>query len=139
MSEILANPTLLMFYSFLAISLAAMFVSDHHHKFMLISFTVLLFGLPRAGVFLSFVNLPLPVSYILATVFVASWLLFRSWRRRERSRLNFVFLIFMTVGIFSLAWGLGNGGASKTAIIETWFYVFAVGIFFWATDKLCPP
>ena len=48
----------------------------------LIVLTLFLFALPRAGIVLQQVNLPLPIGYVLVVVMILEWLVFRETRHR---------------------------------------------------------
>ena len=96
--------------------------------------TVALFALPRAGFVLSPVNLPLPVAHILVVLCIIEWLVLRHNRNPERSNVNLFFVIYAAMVGVGLAVGLSTGGHYRTAFLELCFYLFAIGLFFYASE-----
>jgi hypothetical protein len=106
----------------------------------LIVLTVLLFALPRAGVMLRQVQLPLPLGYVLAAVMIVEWLVFREIRQREGHRhINLFFLLYAAAAGFGLILGLSAEGHYLTAFLELCFYLFAIGLFFYASETFSQP
>ena len=55
--------------------------------------TVMLFALPRAGMVIKQVNLPLPIAHVLAGLVIVEWFVLRRTRMVERSRVGFFVLL----------------------------------------------
>ena len=76
----------------------------------LIIVAIALFTLPRAGIVLNQLNIPLPVAHILVALCICEWLFLRNARRIEQSPLNGYFLVYAAIVGVSLAIGLATGG-----------------------------
>jgi len=100
----------------------------------LLILTIFLFALPRAGIILRNINLPLPVAHVLVAVCVVEWLLLGQSRHRDRSRITKFFMIYTAIVGFGLALGLSTGGRYLTAFLELCFYLFSIGLFFYASE-----
>lgn len=100
----------------------------------LVLLVVLLFGLPRAGMIINSINLPLPIAHILAVFLIVEWAMLYRTKRSARSRLSYFFLIYAAVAALGLAVGLSTGGNKLIAIIESFFYLFSIGLFFYASS-----
>jgi len=102
----------------------------------LLILTIFLFALPRAGVLMSNINLPLPLSYILVVLVTIEWLLIRSRETQEHWRYGRYFLIYGTVAGLGLALGLSLGGSYDMALLELFFYLFSIGLFFYTSEAI---
>ena len=131
------DPIILTFLALLLISTVVLLRPRHRQEMWLVVLTVLLFGLPRAGLFLQRVNLPLPLVNILVALFVAEWLILRGRRYHEQSRINTFFLLYAAVAGLGLAIGLTTGGNHTIAFMELCFYLFSMGLFFYASETFC--
>lgn len=96
--------------------------------------TILLFALPRAGFVLRQVFLPLPLTHLLAAVFVVEWLLLRKTPYGGHRNFGRYFLIYAIIVGFGLAVGLSTGGTRLVAFLELSFYLFAMGLFFYTSE-----
>ena len=113
------------------------FIKESHEpcvRFWLLSLLLLLFGLPRAGVVIQQVQLPLPLAHILCAVLVIEWLFFRRSRSEEGFRFGKFFLLYAVIAGFGLVVGLSAGGGHIIAFLELCFYLFTIGIFFYVVD-----
>jgi len=107
---------------------------DRRTEFWLLPLLLLLFGLPRAGVVVEHVQLPLPLAHILCAVLVIEWLFFRRSRSEEGFRFGKFFLLYAVIAGFGLVVGLSAGGGHIVAFLELCFYLFTIGIFFYVVD-----
>jgi len=103
-------------------------------EFWLLSLLILLFALPRAGLVIRQVALPLPVAHILCAALVLEWLFLRRSRGEEGFRFGKFFLLYAVVAGFGLVLGLSTGGGHLMAFLELCFYLFSMGLFFYASD-----
>jgi O-antigen ligase/polysaccharide polymerase Wzy-like membrane protein len=103
-------------------------------EFWFLSLLLLLFGLPRAGIVVQQVQLPLPLAHILCAVLVIEWLFFRRSRSKEGFRFGKFFLLYAVIAGFGLVVGLSAGGGHIVAFLELCFYLFTIGIFFYVVD-----
>jgi len=101
----------------------------------LLVLTVLLFALPRAGVVVRPLSLPLPLTHILAVIFIVEWLLVRKAQPHLHRPYGHYFIIFALVVALSLVVGLVTGGKYMIAGIDLFFYLFMLGIFFYASES----
>ena len=100
----------------------------------LIVLTLLLFCLPRAGIVLEQMRMPLPLAHIIVVFCIFEWLILRQQRYHEKSPINVIFLIYAGIVGLALAIGLSTGGNLMTAFLELCFYLFAIGLFFYASE-----
>jgi len=100
----------------------------------LLLLTVLLFGLPRAGFVMGQFFLPLPLTHVLAAVFIVEWLLLRKTSVGTHRHLARYFLLYALVAGFGLVLGLSTGGTRLVAFLEISFYFFAMGLFFYTSE-----
>jgi len=106
-------------------------------EFWIYILTLFLFVLPRAGVFLPPVKLPLPFGYILVSVLIIEWIGLRQVHHREKTRFHSMFLLDARGAGFGRIYGLSLGGDYQSAFLELCFYFFAIGVFFYAKDTFC--
>jgi len=97
--------------------------------------TMLLFALPRAGVVVRPLSLPLPATHILAVIFIVEWLLIRKAQPHLHQSYGRYFIIFALVVAGSLVVGLVTGGKYMIAGIDLFFYLFMLGMFFYASES----
>ncbi len=90
--------------------------------------------LPRAGLVLENINLPLPVGHILVGLCILEWLVLRQGRLQKWSSYNGYFLAYAAVVGMGLAIGMASGGNYRTAFLEMCFYLFAIGLFFYVSE-----
>lgn len=135
--ELLKDPIIIVLLVLLLITAYAALQPRRRPELWLIILTILLFGLPRAGLFIKQMNLPLPLNAILAAVFIIEWLLLRQSRPMERSRVNYLFILYAAISGVGLAIGLSTGGNYQIAFLELCFYLFAVGMYFYASETFC--
>jgi len=100
----------------------------------LVVMTLLLFCLPRAGIVISQLGLPLPLAHILVVFCIIEWLLLRQQRHHEKSPINVIFMIYAAMVGMGLAIGLSTGGNPLIAFLELCFYLFAIGLFFYVSE-----
>ena len=103
-------------------------------EFWLLALLILLFALPRAGLVIRQVALPLPVAHILCAVLILEWLFLRRSRAEEGFRFGKFFLLYAGVAGFGLVLGLSAGGGHLMAFLELCFYLFSMGLFFYVSD-----
>lgn len=103
-------------------------------EFWLFSLLILLFALPRAGLVIRQVALPLPIAHILCAALILEWLFLRRFRSEEGFRLGKFFLLYAGVAGFGLVLGLSAGGGYLMAFLELCFYLFSMGLFFYVSD-----
>ena len=103
-------------------------------EFWLLSMIILLFALPRAGLVIRQVALPLPIAHILCTALILEWLFLRRSRPVEGFRFGKFFLLYAAVAGFGLVLGLSTGGGHMMAFLELCFYLFSMGLFFYVSD-----
>ena len=103
-------------------------------EFCLLVLTMLSFGLPRAGFLLKQIQLPLPLAHLLAGLFVLEWLLLRRFRSPVKWEFTPYFILYALVAGFGLALGVIMGGHLLTAFLELNFYLFSLGLFFYACE-----
>ncbi len=137
--EIVKDPIIMVLLALLLITAYAALQPRRRPELWLIVLTIMLFALPRAGLLIKQINLPLPVNYILAAVFIIEWLLLRQTRPMERSRINYLFILYSAISGVGLAIGLSTGGTYLIAFLELCFYLFAIGLFFYASETFCEP
>ena len=100
---------------------------------LLLALVVMLFGLPRAGVFIGKANLPLPFAHILAAILITIWGL-RRYQAEPRQKLHYFFLLYVVVACWGMVFGVASGGNLLIAFLESSFYIFAIGLFFYASE-----
>ena len=103
-------------------------------EFWLLSLMILLFALPRAGLIIRQVALPLPIAHILCAVLTLEWLFLRRSRGEEGFRFGKFFLLYAGVAGFGLVLGLSAGGGHLMTFLELCFYLFSMGLFFYVSD-----
>jgi hypothetical protein len=135
--EIFKDPIILILFALLLVTGFTALQPRRRPEVWLIVLTILLFALPRAGVIIKQINLPLPLNYIFATVFIIEWLLLRKSSAMERSKVNYLFLLYAGIAGMGLAIGLTTGGTYLIALLELCFYLFAIGLFFYASETFC--
>jgi len=97
--------------------------------------TILLFALPRAGFTLPQLHLPLPVAHGLCALLILEWLVLRPKHRLEpEPRLGSYLLAYATVAGLALAIGLTSQGRHVVSFLELCFYLFSIGLFFYASE-----
>ena len=132
--EYLSDPIFLIFMILLGACVFIVLRPRHLSEIWLPLMIILLFGLPRAGFSLKLIGLPLPTAHILAAVLIMEWLILRKTHSYDRARLGRFFLIYATVAGFGLALGISTGGKYSTAFLELCFYLFSMGLFFYARE-----
>ncbi|KPK72480.1 MAG: hypothetical protein AMJ79_15695, partial [Phycisphaerae bacterium SM23_30] len=132
--ELLRDPMLLASLLMALLSGLIMLGKRRRPEFWLLALTVLLFGLPRAGLLLKQVQLPLPLAHILAGILILEWLLLRRLRRGGLREITRYFLLYALVAGFGLALGIIRGGHLLVAFLELNFYLFSMGLFFYAIE-----
>jgi len=101
---------------------------------------ILLFALPRAGLVVRQASLPLPLAHLACAALIAEWLVLRRPRPPEGTlRLGRYFLLYAAVAGFGLAVGLINQGRYLITFLELCFYLFSIGLFFYASDTFRQP
>lgn len=100
---------------------------------MLLTLMVLMVALPRAGIFITQVRLPLPFAHLLAAILIGVWLL-RLHRKQEYDRVNYFFLAYGLIACWGLGLGIATGGSVLYAFLEASFYFFIMGLFFYLSD-----
>ncbi|MBN1845307.1 MAG: hypothetical protein JW810_06455, partial [Sedimentisphaerales bacterium] len=101
---------------------------------LLLILLVGLFALPRAGLVIERVHLPLPLAHVLCGALILEWLLFRRGTAADSFHLGRFFLIYAAVAGMGLVIGLSAGGGPMMAFLELCFYLFSMGLFFYARD-----
>ena len=100
---------------------------------------IMLLLLPRAGIVLEQLNLPLPLAHVLVILGIFEWVILRQGRFGQWSNYHGYFLLYaMMVGV-GLAIGMAAGANYRTAFLELCFYLFAVGLFFYVTETFRQP
>ena len=134
------NDTMIMMFVFAAGLFAFIALRARvHRELWLLVLTVALFAVPRAGVVLRQVQLPLPAAHVLAAVSIIEWLLFRRNRRAQRSRTGYFFILYTGVVGIGLMVGLATGGNHLIAFLELCFYLFSIGLFFYVSETFWTP
>ena len=136
---ILKDPIIVIMLILLAVCTVLALRSHRQPRFWLAVMTILLFGLPRAGLVLPYPPLPLPLAHILAAIFIIDWLLRHQEPLRGHTRFGRLFLLYAAIAGFGLALGLSTGGGYTLAFMEVCFYLFAIGIFFYASETFHQP
>ncbi len=98
--------------------------------------TTLFFVFPRAGIVVKSMNLPLPAAHIIACLAILYWLIFH--KRQHRGSHQFYgkfFLVYTAIACVGLVIGLSSGGGFQLALLETFFYLFTIGIFFYVNES----
>jgi hypothetical protein len=132
--EYLQNP-MVMILGLLALTFSLMALQRRYRsELWLIVLMIFIFALPRAGVLVPGINLPLPIAHVLAAVLILEWLLFRRKRFPEPTSLNLYFLLYTAVAGLGLVIGLATGGVHRIMFLELCFYLFAIGLFFYASE-----
>lgn len=124
----------------LAVTMLVVFIALRPRKrpeLWLLLLTVMLFALPRAGFVIKQVQLPLPIAHVLAALFMIEWFLFRRTRMVERSRVSVFALLYGSIAALGLVIGLTTGGNITVGCLELCFYLFTLGLYFYANDTFC--
>lgn len=132
--ELLRDPIVIVL---LILALGCAFVAlrpSRRTEFWLFSLLILLFALPRAGLAIRQVALPLPIAHILCAALILEWLFLRRNRHQEGFRLGKFFLLYAAIAGFGLVLGLSAGGGHLMAFLELCFYLFSMGLFFYVID-----
>ena len=132
--EYLTDPIFIIFIILVAACVFIALRPRHLSEIWLPLMIILLFGLPRAGLSLKLIGLPLPVAHILASVLIMEWLILRKTHLYDRARLGRFFLIYTVVAGFGLTLGISTGGKYSIAFLELCFYLFSMGLFFYARE-----
>ncbi len=135
----LKDPLLLILLYVSMVCLFAALNPQRRRQLWLAVLLLLLFALPRAGGMIETLNLPLPVAGVVAAVLITEWLLFRRRHERISTPVDYFFLVYALIAGLSLGIGLTTGGDNKIAMIELAFYLFAIGIFFYASETFRDP
>ena len=132
--DYLQNP-LIIALGFLTVMFCLLALHQRYRpEFWLILLMVLIFALPRAGVIVPGINLPLPLAHLIAAVLILEWLLLRRHRFPEQNRMGFYFLLYSAAAGLGLLMGLAAGGVYHIMFLELCFYLFALGLFFYAGE-----
>ena len=105
--------------------------------FWLLVLTIMLFGLPRAGLVIRQVHLPLPLAHVLAALVIIEWFVLRRARASDKSRVGAFALLYGSLAALGLVIGLTIGGSWILACLELCFYLFSLGLYFYASDTFC--
>lgn len=132
--DYLQDPIILAFLLLLAVSVVAFSHLRRQICLWLLLLTVTLFALPRAGVFVQQINLPLPLAHILAMLVIIQWFFSKRSRYRHQARFGYFFLIYAATAGLGLAIGLATGASYSMAFLELFFYLIAMGLFFYASE-----
>jgi hypothetical protein len=135
--EIFQDPIIITILALTIVCGIAALRADRWASLWLPVLTILLFALPRAGIIVQQVRLPLPVAHVLCAVLVLEWLLLRRGKMQDRSRLGRYFLLYAAVAGFGLAVGLSGGSKHIITLLELCFYLFSIGLFFYASETFC--
>lgn len=137
--DYLKDPIILVLLFFTVVCLFAAINQKRRLVLWLVIMTVVLFALPRAGSMLVQANIPITMGSILAAVFVTEWLIFRRTQGRERTYIDYFFMIYVAVSGMALAIGLSTGGDNGIALIELCLYLFVIGVYFYTSETFCQP
>ncbi|MBN2211637.1 MAG: hypothetical protein JW709_09615 [Sedimentisphaerales bacterium] len=135
----LKDPLLLILLYLSMVCLFAALNPQRRRQLWLGVLLLLLFAFPRAGGVMTALNLPLPVAGVLSAVLITEWLLFRRRHDRISTPIDYFFLAYALIAGLSLGIGLATGGDHKIALIELCFYLFAIGIYFYASETFRDP
>ncbi|MBN1436788.1 MAG: hypothetical protein JW936_06915 [Sedimentisphaerales bacterium] len=130
----LQDPIIAVLFVFcIAMMMVAMLRQKRWGDVVLLGLVVLLFGLPRAGVFIGKANLPLPLAHILAAMLIVIWGL-RRYQVEHKQKLHYFFLLYGVMACWGMILGLASGGNLFIAFLESSFYLFSIGLFFYASE-----
>ncbi|MBI9015761.1 MAG: O-antigen ligase family protein [Phycisphaerae bacterium] len=128
------DPIILILLGLVAISSVIALRPRSSPEIWLLIMTLLLFGLPRAGIFVPAVGLPLPLAHILAAVLIMEWLLICHHRQKVHKSYGKFFLVYAAIAGIGLFVGLSYGSHYKIAFIELFLYLYSIGIFFYVSE-----
>jgi len=133
---ILKDPIILALMILVVICLVVTLRPHRRPELLLLILTVMLFALPRAGMVIRRVSIPVPIplAHLLVAVILIEWLLLRLSHYPQRGRFDRYFILYAVIAVFGLAIGLSTGGKNSVALLELCFYLFSMGIFFYACD-----
>ena len=134
--DFIKDPIILVLLGLIFVCVVMILQPRRRPELWLLILTIFLFGLPRAGILISNINLPLPLSYVLVVLVTIEWLLIRNHGSQEHWRYGRYFLIYGTVAGLGLAIGLSLGGAYQMALLELFFYLFSIGLFFYTSEAI---
>ncbi|MCK4629654.1 MAG: hypothetical protein KAT56_11670, partial [Sedimentisphaerales bacterium] len=134
MMDYLQDPIILVSLIFLAVSIVVFSHLRRQIRLWLVLLTIMLFALPRAGMLVQQINLPLPLAHILAALVIIQWFFFGRSQYRRQSRFGYFFLIYAATAGLGLAIGLATGANYSMAFLELFFYLIAMGLFFYASE-----
>ncbi|MCF7957807.1 MAG: O-antigen ligase family protein [Phycisphaerae bacterium] len=137
--EILKDPITIVLIGLFMVSLTIVMRPRRHPDLLLLILAVVLFALPRAGIMVPSFGVPLPLSHIILMVIMVEWLLVRHNRFHEGAVYARYFIIYAAVTAFGLAGGIILGSKYEVALMELFFYMFMMGIFFYASEAFCQP
>jgi len=132
--DFLHDPIILAFSVLVLLVGILMFRSQQRPDIWLPVTVILIFALPRAGLILPFVDLPLPLAHILASVFIIEWLVQRQKPVSGGVRFNRFFLFYAIAAGVGLMLGLIGRASYIVIFMELCFYLFVIGIFFYASE-----
>ena len=130
---IFEDPKTVLMLSLCLIAVLIALCSGRRQEVWLVLLMVTLFALPRAGIFIEAIRLPLPLAHVLAAVFITIWLL-RPHRLERRSNIHYYFMAYAAAACWGLGLGLATGGNILIAFLEISFYLLAIGLFFYASE-----
>ena len=133
------DPILLILLGLTAASLFLALPTARRPIFWLVLLTILLFGLPRAGGVVKAINLPLPISSLLAAGITLQWFFLRRGLGHPQRMVDLLVLAYAMISGLGLALGLGTGGNYLIAGVEICLYLFSIGLFFYARDNFVQP
>ncbi len=137
--EILNDPINIVLIGLSMICIAIAIRPRRYPNSLLMILTVALFALPRAGIHVPSFGVPLPISHILLVVIMVEWVLVRHNRFHEGAGYARYFVIYAIVTAFGLAAGIMWGSKYEVAIMELFFYMFMMTLFFYVSEAFCEP
>jgi len=132
--KFLQDPIILTLAILLALTVILLIQSRRWAGVWLLAFTIILFVLPRAGILVSHMSLPLPLAHVLAVLLILQWLLWGPKQYRPQTRFGYYFLIYAAIAGFGAALGMSTGGDHTMALLELFIYLVSMGLFFYASE-----
>jgi|GEM_PF-1023225 len=132
--QLFDDPIIITMLCMLAGATLFLFPAKRFSDFLLFGTVLLIFALPRAGLLLSGVNLPLPFANVIVVILIIQWLFFKKHHPFDQIRINNSFMLYAIVCGIGLGVGLARGGNMFIAFLEISFYLFAIILFFFAKD-----
>jgi hypothetical protein len=133
--NILSHPILVVLAVCAAGAFLIAFKPQRHPALLLPLLILLLFALPRAGLSVQSIRLPLPLAHGLCALLILEWLILRPARHLEpHARFGRYFLAYAAIAGFALAMGLSQDNMPAITFIELCLYLFSMGLFFYTSD-----